>query len=100
MIQRFLTIGAVRYTGVMEWLACLLLDCAILVLEVGFNLWMASKLHDVNHVAPYNAVPVLLIVPSLVNAVLWLRLKESFSSFGKVFVLLVVVLGFPSPFFL
>lgn len=88
-----------RCRGVVEWVNSLLFDVILLVVEAAINLWLANTLIQEGLVLEYRAIIVMLIMPSVVNPLVWLGLKSHYKISGTlIFVLLVV--GFPSPLFL
>lgn len=88
-----------RCRGVVEWINCSLFDALLLVLEAAINLWLATCLNEAKLVNEYRAIIVMLILPSVVNPILWLRLKSQYK-LSSAFILVLLVVGFPSPLFL
>ena len=76
-----------------------LFDCFVLVLEVLINLWLASKLYEQELIQSYQSTIVIMILPCIFNSAVWLGLKSSYSEMETPFILALVLLGFPSPFF-
>ena len=88
-----------RCRGVVEWINCSLFDALLLVLEAAINLWLATSLNEAKLATEYRAIVVMLILPSIVNPLLWLRLKSQYK-LSSAFILVLLVVGFPSPLFL
>ncbi len=83
----------------MEWFNSLLFDALLLIVEAAINLWLATALYNEGFVTEYRAIVVMLILPSLINPVLWMRLKSTYR-LGTWFVFIMLFIGFPSPVFL
>lgn len=75
------------------------MDCFLLFAEFLFNLWLALLLKAQGQYGPYVAIIILFFVPSLVNGLIWVSIKKSYSQIGFGFMLTVVCAGFPSPLF-
>ena len=88
-----------RCRGVVEWINCSLFDALLLVLEAAINLWLASCLNAAKLTTEYRAIIIMLMLPSLINPLLWLRLKSHYK-LSSAFILVLLVVGFPSPLFL
>lgn len=88
-----------RCRGVVEWINCSLFDALLLVLEAAINLWLATCLNAAKLTSEYRAIIVMLMLPSLINPILWLRLKSNYK-LSSAFILVLLVVGFPSPLFL
>lgn len=82
-----------------EWTISLFMDCFLLFAEFLFNLWLALLLKAQGQYGPYVAIIILFFVPSLVNGLIWVSIKKSYSQIGFGFMLTVVCAGFPSPLF-
>ena len=82
-----------------EWVNCLLFDTILLIVEAAINLWMASKFAEVGLISQYRAIIVMLIVPSFANPTIWLFMRKKYNISG-VFIFVLLLLGFPSPFFM
>lgn len=58
-----------------------------MVVEAAINLWLANTLIQEGLVLEYRAIIVMLIMPSVVNPLVWLGLKSHYkiSGYVKVF---------------
>ena len=55
-----------------------------MVVEAAINLWLANTLIQEGLVLEYRAIIVMLIMPSVVNPLVWLGLKSHYKISGYV----------------
>ncbi len=81
-----------------EGIISLVFDVGLMVAELIINFWLALLLRDQGRSGHYTAALLLIFVPSIFNAVLWVRLSKSYKKrIGFLFMLAIVFIGFPSP---
>lgn len=88
-----------RFRGVIEWMMSLIFDCGLMIVEAAINLWLATTLYREGMVAEYRAIIIVLILPSLLNPLIWQRLKQNYRM-SCFFITTMLFIGFPSPLFL
>ena len=57
---------------------------------------------DIGFLSQYRAIIFMMFVPSVVNPVIWMCINKNYNKFNHngIFVLVLLILGLPSPFLL
>lgn len=66
-------------------------------LELVVNVWLALLLKDQGQKGQYQAIIILFFVPSVINALVWMKLAKRYKGIGYIFMLALVFFGCPSP---
>ena len=82
---------------IVEWIISLFMDVLLLVGEVGLNLWLGLVLRDQSLTNYYHGILALIFVPLVLNAAVWLNLRQSYRKISNLVMLVALIIGFPSP---
>ena len=89
----------ISFQVAVEWLTSLTFDAILIFAEMVINLWLGLLLKDQGDLGKFQAIIVFFFVPSIVNAIMWVKLSRYYTNIGFFFIMAVVFFGFPSPLF-
>ncbi|TRY75084.1 hypothetical protein TCAL_10801 [Tigriopus californicus] len=85
--------------NICELLISIVLDFLLLIFEVGANIKLALELQHVGSIGAFRAIIIFTTIPSILLSLTWMSLcKQRVNQhFGYCWILLILLIGYPSP---